>query len=154
MSLTTVPACMGDCYLQSLFIHRELINKTKKKRKHETAHSVTLLPALGEIQPVLNLKAYGVQKRFLVLTSPCYKRHHRLIGFVGIDAVLLRGSLAHGCNTKGQGKTWAISTELWQCRSIRRSQACMWHTTTQNNQKHCMIWGAPVTLCALKEFVL
>lgn len=42
-----------------------------------------------------------------------------MIAFVGINAVLLRRSLAHGCNTKAQGKAWAISTELRQHRSIR-----------------------------------
>lgn len=82
-----------------------------------------------------------------------------MIAFVGIDAVLLRGSLAHGCNTKGQGKAWAISTELRQCRSIHvqgfgcivwalrcRSQASMWHTTTWSNKKHFTIQGVPMTL--------
>lgn len=109
-----------------------------------------------------------VQKRFLMLTfSPYYKQWHRLIAFVGINAVLLRGSLAHGCNTKGQAKAWAISAELWQHRSIHvqgcgrivwalhcRSQTCRWPTTMQGNKKLFTIQGGPMTLCTLKEFVL
>lgn len=54
-----------------------------------------------------------VQERFLMQTFfPHYKQCHRLIAFVGINAILLRGNLIPGCNKKGQGKAWAISTEL------------------------------------------
>lgn len=58
-----------------------------------------------------------VQERFLLLTfSPHYKQCHRLIAFVGINAILFRGNIVPECNTKGQGKAWAINTEcsgLW-----------------------------------------
>ena len=139
----------------------------KQKRNHETAHSVTSLSIFREIQAMINLKGYVVQKRFLMLTfSPRYKQCHRLIAFVGINAALLPASLAHGCNTKGQGKAWAVSVELRQHRSIR-VQGCgciVWstlpipgwqgHATTQGNKNRFIILGVPVTLCTFKEVVL
>lgn len=60
-----------------------------------------------------------VQERFLKLTfSPYYKQCHRLIAFVGMNAILLRGNLVPRCNTKGEGKAWATSTELQQHKTI------------------------------------
>ena len=98
--------------------HTQRTNNKQTKRNRRTAHSITLLSTLGEIQAMINLKGYMVQKRFLMLTfSAHYKQCHSPIAFVAINPVL-RGSLPHGCNTKGQEKSWAVRTGPQRHRAI------------------------------------